>query len=95
MINRFFKMICLAGVALPLIVSTPLEAQMTESALGPVQLVRSLESLQDDIASGQPGALQMQPRVLADIGQKFLTEDPSTWENAQNLFAALTYLFKG
>lgn len=95
MINRFFKMICLAGVALPLIVSTPLEAQMTESALGPVQLVRSLESLQDDIASGQPGALQMQPRVLADIGQKFLTEDPSTWENAQNLFAALTYLFNG
>lgn len=95
MINRFFKMICLAGVALPLIGSVPLEAQVAESALGPVQLVRSLESLQDDIAGGQPGALQMQPRVLADIGEKFLTEDPATWENAQNLYAALTYLFNG
>ena len=95
MTNRFFKMICLAGVALPLLTSTPLQAQLAESSLGPVQLIRSLESLQDDIASGQPGALQMQPRVLADIGQKFLSEDPSTWENAQNTFAALTYLFNG
>ncbi|WP_295881776.1 chemotaxis protein [uncultured Bartonella sp.] len=95
MINRFFKVMCLAGVVLPIFASTPLEAQLAESALGPVQLVRSLESLQDDIASGQPGALQMQPRVLADIGQKFLSEDPSTWENAQNTFAALTYLFNG
>lgn len=95
MMNRFFKIICLAGVALPLISSVPLEAQVAESALGPVQLVRSLESLQDDIAGGQPGALQMQPRVLADIGEKFLTEDPATWENAQNLYAALTYLFNG
>ncbi|WP_295965206.1 chemotaxis protein [uncultured Bartonella sp.] len=95
MINRFFKVMCLAGVILPIFASTPLEAQLAESALGPVQLVRSLESLQDDIASGQPGALQMQPRVLADIGQKFLSEDPSTWENAQNTFAALTYLFNG
>ena len=95
MINRFFKVMCLAGVVLPIFASTPLEAQLAESALGPVQLVRSLENLQDDIASGQPGALQMQPRVLADIGQKFLSEDPSTWENAQNTFAALTYLFNG
>jgi len=71
MINRFFKMICLAGVALPLIVSTPLEAQMTESVLGPVQLVRSLESLQDDIASGQPGALQMQPACLPISARSF------------------------
>lgn len=95
MINRFFKVMCLTGAILPIFASTPLEAQLAESALGPVQLVRSLESLQDDIASGQPGALQMQPRVLADIGQKFLSEDPSTWENAQNTFAALTYLFNG
>ena len=95
MTSRFFKMICLAGVALPLIGAVPLEAQMAQTALGPVQLVRSLESLQDDIASGQPGALQMQPRVLADIGEKFLTQDPATWENAQNLYAALTYLFNG
>ncbi len=95
MTNRFFKVMCLAGAVLPIFASTPLEAQLAESALGPVQLVRSLESLQDDIASGQPGALQMQPRVLADIGQKFLNEDPSTWENAQNIFAALTYLFNG
>lgn len=95
MTSRFFKMICLAGVALPLIGAVPLEAQIAQTALGPVQLVRSLESLQDDIASGQPGALQMQPRVLADIGEKFLTQDPATWENAQNLYAALTYLFNG
>lgn len=95
MTSRFFKMICLAGVALPLIGAVPLEAQIAQTALGPVQLVRSLESLQDDIASGQPGALQMQPRVLANIGEKFLTQDPATWENAQNLYAALTYLFNG
>ncbi|WP_297326505.1 chemotaxis protein [uncultured Bartonella sp.] len=95
MTSRFFKMVCFAGVALPLIGAVPLEAQMAQTALGPVQLVRSLESLQDDIASGQPGALQMQPRVLADIGEKFLTQDPATWENAQNLYAALTYLFNG
>ncbi len=96
MMKRFFKIMCCAGIAVPLTVVSPLEAQMSESsALGPVQLVRSLESLQDDIASGQPGALQMQPRVLADIGQKMLSEDPSIWENPQNLFAALTYLFNG
>lgn len=95
MTSRFFKMVCLAGVALPLIGAVSLKAQMAQTALGPVQLVRSLESLQDDIAAGQPGALQMQPRVLADIGEKFLTEDPATWENAQNLYAALTYLFNG
>lgn len=95
MINRFFKMICLAGGSLPLMIAMPLHAQMDESAIGPVQLVRSLQTLQDDIASGQPGALQMQPRVIAEIGQKFLMEAPSTWENPKNFYAALTYLFNG
>lgn len=94
MIARFLKIIYLTGVAWPIALS-PVHAQITVAALEPVQLVRSLQSLQDDIAAGQAGALQMQPRVLAEIGQKFLAADPSTWENAQNLYAVLTYLFNG
>ncbi|WP_297323595.1 chemotaxis protein [uncultured Bartonella sp.] len=95
MINRLLKMIFVAGGALPFMVAIPVHAQMDEQSTGPVQLVRSLETLQDDIASGQPGALQMQPRVIAEIGQKFLTEEPSTWKNKKNFYAALTYLFNG
>ncbi|MCT6870221.1 MAG: chemotaxis protein [Bartonella sp.] len=95
MMKHFFKIICFASMSIPLVIDAPLMAQVTVSSLGPVQWVRALQSLQDDIASGQPGALQMQPRILEDIGQRFLKEQPSTWENANNVYAALIYLFNG
>lgn len=95
MIKRFLRVIYLTGVTLPILMLAPLQAQIANAAFGPVQLIRSLQSLQDDIASGQSGALQMQPRLLEDIGQRFLKEAPSTWENADNVYAALIYLFNG
>ncbi|AQX20278.1 chemotaxis protein [Bartonella sp. WD16.2] len=61
----------------------------------PVQLVRSLQNLQDQIVSGQEEALQKQPQILREIGEKFLNLNPKVWKDKQNLYALLIYLFNG
>ncbi|KEG18311.1 hypothetical protein H710_01160 [Bartonella bacilliformis Ver097] len=61
----------------------------------PIQLVRSLQNLQDKIMSGQEGALQKQPELLREIGEKFLTLSPDVWQDEHNLYALLIYLLNG
>ncbi|ENN90524.1 chemotaxis protein [Bartonella schoenbuchensis] len=61
----------------------------------PMQLVRSLQNLQDQIVSGQEEVLQKQPQLLREIGEKFLNFNPSVWKDEQNLYALLIYLFNG
>ncbi|WP_081632665.1 chemotaxis protein [Bartonella bovis] len=61
----------------------------------PMQLVRSLQNLQDQIVSGQEEALQKQPQLLREIGEKFLNFNPDVWKDEQNLYALLIYLFNG
>ncbi|MCL6229460.1 chemotaxis protein [Bartonella bilalgolemii] len=61
----------------------------------PVNLVRSLQNLQDKIISGQEEDLQKQLQLLGEIGDKFLTFDSSVWKDKNNLYALLIYLFNG
>lgn len=59
-----------------------------------MQLIRSLQNLQDQIVSGQEEALQKQPQLLREIGEKFLNFNPNVWKDEQNLYALLIYHFK-
>ncbi|OPB30101.1 chemotaxis protein [Bartonella sp. WD12.1] len=61
----------------------------------PMQLVRSLQNLQDQIVSGQEEVLRKQPQLLREIGEKFLSFNPNIWKDKQNLYALLIYLFNG
>ncbi|WP_102830619.1 chemotaxis protein [Bartonella bovis] len=72
------------------------KAHGSEAVLShPMQLVRSLQNLQDQIVSGQEEALQKQPQLLREIGEKFLNFNPDVWKDEQNLYALLIYLFNG
>ncbi|ALE02954.1 Chemotaxis protein motC [Bartonella ancashensis] len=71
-------------------------SSVSDTALSrPVQLVRSLQSLQDQVVLGQEGALQKQGALLKEIGEEFLTFDANIWQNESNLHALLIYLFNG
>lgn len=61
----------------------------------PREMVRTLQGLQDDVAVGRTGALNMQVRALSDLGTALRQTDTSVFEEDENLYALITYLFNG
>ena len=61
----------------------------------PYQLVRSLQSLQDEIARGNLQAHNAQPSMLKRLGEKFQEADPAVWKDPRNSRAAVTFLLSG
>jgi chemotaxis protein MotC len=58
-------------------------------------MIRSLQLLEDQIAHGNTTAQAAQPKLIAHIGEKFLTADPKLWQTPVNARAAVLYLFSG
>lgn len=61
----------------------------------PYQLVRILQSVQDQIARGNLEAHNSQPAMLKRIGEKFQEADPSVWKDPRNSRAAVSFLLSG
>lgn len=61
----------------------------------PYQLVRRLQTLQDEIARGNLEAHNAQPTLLKRLGEKFHEADPGVWNDARNGRAAVTFLLSG
>ena len=61
----------------------------------PYQLVRSLQSLQDQIARGDLEAHNAQPALLKRLGEKLATADSAVWKDPRNSRAAVTFLLSG
>lgn len=61
----------------------------------PYELVRSLQAMQDGIASGNTEAHSGHLALIKQIGEKFLAADPGVWSNPQNGQAVVVYLLSG
>ncbi|WP_226577969.1 hypothetical protein [Acuticoccus sediminis] len=61
----------------------------------PVQLIRMLTALQDDIARGSSTALQAQRVLNRRIGERFTASAPREWEDHGNARALVTYALSG
>lgn len=63
--------------------------------LQPYQMVRSLELVQDRIASGDHAAMPMQRKLLEMIDARFAANDDTRFENELNRHALLVYAMSG
>jgi chemotaxis protein MotC len=82
--------LALAGV---LLFNSPQAGAQEASAA--YQLVRTLQLLQDKLASGHIDAHDAQTKLLAHIGEAFLKIDPSAWRDPRNARAAVIFLLSG
>lgn len=61
----------------------------------PFELVRSLQSLQDQIARGNSRAYATQRVLLGRIAEQFATAPPERWKEAKNARAAIVFVLSG
>lgn len=61
----------------------------------PYELVRTLQSLQDQIAQGSTDALVSQRNLRAEIDEAFAAANPKVWQDHRNAAAAVTYVLSG
>lgn len=61
----------------------------------PVAAVRTLQLLQDQVASGSVAAHEGQPRLIARINAELLHAPPDVWADGHNVRAALVFSLSG
>jgi chemotaxis protein MotC len=61
----------------------------------PFELVRTLQTLQDQIAQGSTKALLEQRNLRARIDQQFAAAKPQVWQDKRNAAAAVVYVLSG
>jgi chemotaxis protein MotC len=61
----------------------------------PVQLVRTLQLMQDKIAEGSTEAHVGQRQLLTVLDARFMELEDQTWQNVRNIQAAVTYVLSG
>ena len=79
--------------ALAIVAAFPAEAQ--NSHLAPYELVRSLETLQNQAADGNASAYAARPKLIAQIAERFLAEDTQLWRDPRNARAVAIYVLSG
>jgi chemotaxis protein MotC len=61
----------------------------------PYELVRSLRSVQDQIADGSLAAHGAQRRLMEQIAEQMLAAEPSVWKEKRNVRAAIIFVLSG
>ena len=61
----------------------------------PYELVRSLQTAQDDTANGNAEAHGGHLVLIRQIGEKFLSADPAVWSNPRNGQAVIVFMLSG
>jgi chemotaxis protein MotC len=92
MVRRTMQWLFFGFVSLPLATAS---AQVNSPAPEPYLLVRSMRMLQDQVASGRPGALPMLNRVLGHIAEQLRSAKPEVWQKPANAYAIFVYLLNG
>jgi len=85
--------IALAMPALAIVPISPAAAESSRAA--PFELVRSLETLQNQAADGNANAYAARPKLIAQIAERFLAADPQLWREPRNARAVATYVLSG
>lgn len=79
-----------------LLAAGPLAAADAPSdAIPPFEMVRTLQTLQAQIAGGNAAAVAAQRELLVVMEGKFLAADPAVWQDARNARGAVTYTLSG
>lgn len=61
----------------------------------PERLIRRLQDMQERVAAGDPAAFVEMPRLLRQIGEKFVASPPEAWSQKQSARALVLYLLSG
>jgi len=79
-----------------LLIGGPLSALgATADAIPPFEMVRTLQTLQAQIADGNAAAVAAQRELLTLMEARFLAAAPSVWQDGRNARAAVTYTLSG
>jgi chemotaxis protein MotC len=66
-----------------------------ERGIQPVEIMRSLEATQDQVATGSAEAPRQLPRLVAQIAERLLAADAGLWREARNDRAVVIYTLSG
>ncbi len=61
----------------------------------PFELIRTIDSIQDQIVLGNASARAKLPKVIAQLSDHLLAAAPEVWRDARNARAAVTYTLNG
>jgi len=83
-------------LTVPALAEQPTEeaARQTAASL-PVQMVRTLQVLQDQISAGSTAAHAAQRTLLAHIDERFSLLDAEAWQDTRNVRAAVIFVLSG
>jgi len=70
-------------------------ASVHDKVKSPVEMIRTIEILQDQIAAGKKPVEAAMPAVVNQIAERLITEDPEVWKDPKNVQALVIYLFSG
>jgi chemotaxis protein MotC len=79
----------------PIDIRPPAEVKAPFDNKSPVEIVRSLNALQDQVVQGNFAAQAALPRVIAQMGERLLGADPQSWRQVKNVRALVTYTLSG
>lgn len=89
MIRRVFLVVALLSAG-------PLPAaEVRPDGIPPFEMVRTLQTLQAQIAGGNATAVAAQRDLLSVMEKTFLASDPSVWRDGRNARAAVTFTLSG
>jgi chemotaxis protein MotC len=73
----------------------PMPQQTQRGAANPVQMVRTLQLMQDQIAAGSTEAHMGQRGLLEILDRKFMELQPEVWQDSRNVRAAIAFVLSG
>ncbi|MCB5177752.1 chemotaxis protein [Microvirga lenta] len=87
----------LAGIltAVPAVAEEVQTSEPEKVTAIPVDLVRTLQIMQDQIATGSTNAHAAQRALLAHIDDRLMSIDPGTWGDSKNVRAAVIFVLSG
>lgn len=65
------------------------------SEKNPIEIVRALQLLHDNVVVNAPNAAENLQKSLYEAGREMLSFSPAIWNDKNNLYALMTYLFIG
>ncbi len=89
--------LCLAALLCLAAAATPARAELAPGTAPPppYQLVRTLQSLQNEAAAGNRAAHAAQGKLLRDLEQAMLSQPAEVWDDPRNTRAAVQYVLSG
>lgn len=82
-------------LVLSLLAGAPVGAETLPDTIPPFEMVRTLQTLQAQIASGNAAAVTAQRELLNVMEGKFLAAPTSVWQDGRNARAAVIYTLSG